>query len=346
MSAPKLSVLMTVYNAGAFLAPAIESALAQDFADFEFVIVDDGSTDASAERVRAYADPRIRLHVNDRNLGQTPSLNIGLRLCRGAYVARLDADDLCLPGRFSRQVAYLDANPDIGILGGAVRVVDGDGRVGAVSLQPADDEAIRWLSMTKNPFHHPTVVLRRDLLERTGSVFDEAYGANQDYDLWDRLLPHTRAANLRAPLLDYRVHGENISLRRAEEQMRCGIAFSRRRTQTESGAPIDATMMAGIYRHVHGSRPQPAIPESAPGPALDALLAATEAFFARRGGGGGEARRLAATTAMRCWLVKPVGDRGLRLLRRIHRLYPGAAAGALRVLAPQIARRLASWGGR
>jgi glycosyltransferase involved in cell wall biosynthesis len=338
MTPPRLSVLMTVYNAGAFLDPAIESVLAQDCRDFEFIIVDDGSTDSSVERVRRYGDPRIRLHVNARNLGQTPALNVGLDLCRGTYIVRMDADDVCLPGRFSRQAAFLDAYPEIGILGGAMYLIDAKGRRFGHAAQPCGDTALRWSSMTRNPFNHPTVMLRTELLRRTGQRFDEQYGANQDYDLWDRLIPHTRIANLRDPLLGYRIHGGNISIRRAEEQMRCGIAFSRRRTRHEAGLDVPASAMAGIYRSIYGSRPQPTIPETGADEALRAFLDLTEAFFARNGSADlGEARWAAAGTAMRCWLVKPVADRRFGLLQRIHRIHPLAAVAGLQVLVPQVA---------
>jgi glycosyltransferase involved in cell wall biosynthesis len=346
MTAPQLSVLMTVYNAGAFLDAALDSVLAQDFTDFEFIIVDDGSTDDSVARIRRRSDPRIRLHVSDRNLGQTPALNIGLSLCRGAYIARMDADDVCLPGRFATQVAYLDAHPDIGILGAAMWLIDAAGRRFAHAAQPLGDVALRWTSMTRNPFNHPTLVLRASLLAATGQLFDEQYGANQDYDLWDRLIPHTRIANLAVPVLGYRVHGGNISIRRAEEQMRCGIAFSHRRTLHESGIDISDATMAGIYRHIHGSRPQATIPTSDAGEALRGLLDVTEAFLARNAGTDlAEARWCAAGIAMRCWMVKPVADRGLAMLRRINRLHPLAAAAGLGVLGPQIAGRLKAMAG-
>jgi hypothetical protein len=337
MNAPKLSVLLAVHNGEPYLEAALESVLAQDFRDFELVVVDDGSRDGSAARVAALGDLRVRLHVNERNLGHTPSLNIGLRKCRGEYVARMDADDLCWPGRFAKQVAYLDAHPDVGILGGAYRVIDGADRPGSIVEQPADDESIRWLSMTKNPFHHPTVVLRRVVLAAAGAQFDERFGANQDYELWDRLLRLTRAANLTEPVLDYRIHGNNISVRRAEEQMRCGVEFSVRRTLAESGLAVPVRRMAGIYVHVHGSSPDLPISGCGSGEALDSLLDASEAFFAARGGGSAAARRLAAATAMRAWLVRRTGPGALRRLARIHRLHAGAGLGALAILAPQAA---------
>ncbi|MBI1245689.1 MAG: glycosyltransferase [Alphaproteobacteria bacterium] len=336
MSAPRLSVLMTVYNGGRYLRPAIDSVLAQDFSDFEFIIVDDGSTDGSVDVVRAVGDPRIRLHVNDRNRGQTPSLNIGLRLCRGAFIARLDADDLCLPGRFRRQVAFLDAHPDIGILGGSVTVIDGEGRPGERSPLPTDDAALRWLSMTRNPFHHPAVTLRHDLIERTGHYFDEQYGANQDYDLWDRLLPHTQIANLAEDVVAYRVHGNNISVLRLGEQQAMSLRFGARRIAAETGIVVAPNDLAGIYAAVHGSCIVCGVAPSPPARALSVLLDLTDAYLARHHEAV-SVRRLAGALALRTWLVRSMGAKRLVLLDRILRLSPSAMIGAIRLLVPQTA---------
>jgi glycosyltransferase involved in cell wall biosynthesis len=338
MTAPRLSVLMTVYNAGAFLGPATDSVLAQDFTDFEFVVVDDGSTDGSVERmrVRALADPRVRLHVNASNLGQTPALNTGLRLCRGTYIARMDADDICLPGRFGRQVAFLDAHPDVGIVGGCVRMIDANGRILERSPMPTDDDALRWLSMTRNPFHHPAVTLRRDLIERSGQYFDEQYGANQDYDLWDRLLAHTKIANLADDVLAYRVHGNNISVLRLGEQQAMSLRFGARRIATEAGIATTAEELAGIYTAVHGSRIACDTVPVQPARALDVLLDLTDAYLVRRPHAV-TARRLAGALALRAWLVRPLGAARLRLLARILRLSAAAPCGAARLLVPQLA---------
>lgn len=120
---------MAVYNGAVYLREAIDSVLAQTYGDFEFVIVDDGSSDESVRIVRSYADPRIKLHVAPQNMGQTTALNVGLRLCEGEYVARMDGDDVCRPDRFARQATALDADPALGIVGSAVWIVDGRGRI-------------------------------------------------------------------------------------------------------------------------------------------------------------------------------------------------------------------------
>src|SRR2546428_1522930 len=128
---PGVRVLMAVHNGEPHLRAAVESVLAQTYPDFELLIVDDGSTDGSADVVRSYEDRRIRLLENERNLGQIPSLNRALREAHGEYVARLDHDDLCLPERLERQVEELDAEPSAALAGTWIDVVDEDGRLWA-----------------------------------------------------------------------------------------------------------------------------------------------------------------------------------------------------------------------
>jgi len=251
---PKISVLMAVYNGAVYLREAIDSVLAQTYRDFEFVIVDDGSSDESVRIVRSYADPRIKLHVSPRNMGQTTALNVGLRLCVGEYVARMDGDDVCHTERFARQIAVLDTDPALGILGSAVWVADGRGRTLDFSPQPESDATIRFVSLTRNPFHHPTVMIRRRVLTENQLEFDERFQANQDFELWTRLLPLTRAGNLSQALLRYRVHGSNISVKRLAEQQRMSIDFCRKRQRDEGVPELSPEILYQIFDALHGSR--------------------------------------------------------------------------------------------
>lgn len=316
---PRASVLMTVYNGATYLREAVDSILSQSFADFEFVIVDDGSRDASARILRSYDDPRLRIIENPRNLGQTPSLNIGLRACRGVYVVRMDADDVALPDRIARSVELLDAQPEIGIVGGAMWIVDSAGQRVDFAHQPEDDLSIRLTSLTRNPFHHPTVTLRREVLLRNGLEFDERFQANQDFELWTRLLPVTRAANLSQAVLEYRVHGSNISVTRVGEQQRTSIDFSVKRQRDELGfVRLTPDAIYAIFDAIHGSRigDRPRISNVAP--VIDDLIDLGEAFLAANGGRDlRSARRYLSAMALRAWVAKsmPVAHRMPTLLR-------------------------------
>lgn len=251
-SAPKISVLMAVYNGAAYLREAMDSVFAQTFRDFEFVVVDDGSTDATPSILAGYADSRLRVITLIGNKGHTTALNEGWRACRGAYVARMDGDDICHPERFARQAAMLDADPELGIIGSAVWIVDAAGRRLDYVAQPTGDGAIRFVAMSRNPFHHPTVMWRTDAFAARGLIFDERYQANQDLDLWTRALPTLRAVNLRAPLLSYRVHGTNVSVLRAAEQRRLTLEFCARMQRAVLGGevcpgPALANILGALY---------------------------------------------------------------------------------------------------
>lgn len=215
---PTITVLMAVHNGAATVREAIDSILAQTFTDFEVLIVDDASTDATPEilRAAAAADPRVRIVRNAANLGLTRSLNRGLDLARGRYVARMDADDAALPERFARQVALLDAQPDVGVCGTWIETI-GD-PAGEVWDFPADDAAIRCRMLFETVMPHATVMLRRAVFEAARLRYDPAFTTAQDYDLWVRAAPFTRFANVPEVLLYYRVHPEQIGSRHRTEQ--------------------------------------------------------------------------------------------------------------------------------
>lgn len=196
---------MAVYNGRGSVERAVDSVLDQTFSDFELILVDDGSTDGTRELLASYEtkDPRVRLFLNPANLGQTRSLNVGLAQARGRYLARMDADDACLPERFERQVEFLEAHPEVGILGTYCTPFDSAGNLGPVMDPPVTDLAIRYRSLIGNPFLHPTVMLRSDILGREPIRYDEGFRTAQDYELWTRLLDHTRGANLVEPLVLY-----------------------------------------------------------------------------------------------------------------------------------------------
>ena len=131
---PRISVIMSVYNSARFLAEAIQSILGQTYNDFEFIIVDDGSSDQSLEIIRSYAkmDNRIRVLENEKKYGLAASLNRCIFIAKGDYIARMDADDICVPDRLEKQIAFLEQHPNIGIIGGSVQEIDGQGQKGRI----------------------------------------------------------------------------------------------------------------------------------------------------------------------------------------------------------------------
>jgi hypothetical protein len=217
---PTVSVIMSHCNGVAFLARAVESVLAQTYRDFEFIIIDDGSTDASPQRLRELAarDARIKLVVRE-NRGLTKTLNEGVRLATGQYLARMDSDDVSYPDRFAKQVAYLDAHPDVVALGGAYEMIDDAGRVFHVMWYPDDDQHLQESSLSGRPaLCHPLVMMRADAVAKVGG-YDESFPVAQDNDLWLRLGEVGKLACLPDVLLQYRQHGKSVSEAKASKQI-------------------------------------------------------------------------------------------------------------------------------
>ncbi|MCS7007508.1 MAG: glycosyltransferase, partial [Gaiellaceae bacterium] len=227
-SAPCVSVLMAVRDGERFLRLALRSVLGQSLADLELVVVDDASSDATPESLASVRDSRRVVLRNDERRGLAASLNRALEVARGRYLARLDADDVALPVRLERQVARLESDSRLGILGSAVLEVDEDGRLGALHLMPEGPRAVRWAALFSAPFYHPTVVLDRETLARHGFRYDGAYAESEDYELWTRLLRVTEGANLPEPLVLYRVHPGQATQRRRALQRELQLRVARR----------------------------------------------------------------------------------------------------------------------
>jgi len=213
---PKVTVFVPVYNRVRYVGAAIESVLAQSFTDFELLVVDDGSTDGSADTVRRFADPRIRLVANDGNQGIPYTRNRGLELARGAYIAMLDSDDVAAPRRLERQVAFLDRHPDVATLGGWVEKFDGSGRRIKRLVKPlVPDELKAWL-LFRCCHANTTMMGRTAVLRECG--YRAEFPVSEDFDLSVRLAAAGhRAANLPRTLTFMREHGGRITGERADQ---------------------------------------------------------------------------------------------------------------------------------
>jgi glycosyltransferase involved in cell wall biosynthesis len=210
---PLVSVLLAVHNDARYLPAALHSVLQQTIDDFELIVVDDASTDETPQILSATGDRRLIVLRNEEQLGLAASLNRGLDAAQGRYVARLDADDVALPNRLELQLASIG---DAGVVGGAVRDLDENGRTGQLHRNPLGPLGVRWLSLFSSPFFHPTVLVSREAL---GDLrYDPVYLESEDYDLWTRLLAKAEGRNLAEPLVLKRVHAGQASLRRANLQ--------------------------------------------------------------------------------------------------------------------------------
>jgi glycosyltransferase involved in cell wall biosynthesis len=215
---PLVSVVMVVCNVDRFLAESIESILGQTFTDFEFIIVDYGSTDSSKDIVTRYAanDTRVRLHeIPPCGLGE--ARNAACSLARGQYIALMDADDVALPERLRLGVDFMARNPNVGLLGGAVQWINVMGQPLYISRVPTDDKQLRRSLDVHCPFWQPTVLLRKEAFALSGGYRD-AFAPAEDYDLWLRVTEYVQCANLEQVVLKYRMHPHQVSIRKKRQQ--------------------------------------------------------------------------------------------------------------------------------
>jgi glycosyltransferase involved in cell wall biosynthesis len=215
-SVPIISVLMPVYNGEKYLSEAIKSILNQTFTDFEFLFINDGSTDQSKIIIDSFHDPRIVYIENEQNNGLIYSLNLGISLAKGKYIARMDADDISLPKRLEKQVNYLEQHKDIGICGASAYRIDGNGNVLGKMGRIRNPQVLQASLIFSSPFIHPLMMIRTELI--ADNMYDPRYKHVEDYELWTRLLIICKGINLNDYLLLYRWHDENISVVQNEIQ--------------------------------------------------------------------------------------------------------------------------------
>jgi hypothetical protein len=202
---------MPVRNGEPYLRPAIDSVLAQSFANFELVVVNDGSTDGTASILKSYRDQRIRVITHDRPRGFSAALNHGLEHTTAAFVARQDADDLSSADRLGRQFAFMRAHPDVALLGSQAWAIDAVGSPLAPIDRGLEDASIRWYALFDNAFIHTSVMFRRDVVWDTLHGYDAEFApASEDYELWGRVMRSHTVANLPERLVTYRVHGASM----------------------------------------------------------------------------------------------------------------------------------------
>ncbi|MDR6943367.1 glycosyltransferase involved in cell wall biosynthesis [Mucilaginibacter pocheonensis] len=202
---------MPAYNAGKYIGDAIESVLQQTFTDFELLIVNDGSTDDTADIVRSFKDPRIVM-IYQANKGVALALNAGLKYARATYIARFDADDICHTGRLQLQYDFMTNNPDYSIVGSAADYMDMDGTYLFTSNPPAiHNEDIQQLDRSVCPFIHSTVFYKKDVVLKAGGYNEHAY-TFEDHFLWVNILKNQKACNFSQPLIKLRLNPESVTI--------------------------------------------------------------------------------------------------------------------------------------
>lgn len=218
MSQPKVTILMSVYNDEKFVREAIDSILNQTFTDFEFLIINDGSKDDSLKIIKSYKDTRITL-ISRENKGLVYSLNEGIKLAKGEYIARQDSDDVSLPHRLETEVKFLDSHPKVGLVGSNYTIIDTKGKrmvTTNVFTHPAD---LKLTQITCNQFGHGSIMARKTILQKLKG-YDKSVGHVEDYDLWTRISRVADIANIEEPTYLYRTNPNGITQQNHDLQIK------------------------------------------------------------------------------------------------------------------------------
>jgi glycosyltransferase involved in cell wall biosynthesis len=215
---PRVTVLMPVYNGEKYLREAIDSILNQTFTDFELLIINDGSTDESQKIIESYNDKRIRLVNNETNLKLIETLNKGLKLAKGEYIARMDCDDIAMPDRFKTQVDYMDSHKDVGVCGSYIKTFITGNKPRTRKLY-TDSNEIRCTYLFWGCMAHPSVMLKKKLFSDNNLEYSKDFIHAEDYELWSRCLKLFNITNLPVPLLMYRVHKNSIGNANSGQQI-------------------------------------------------------------------------------------------------------------------------------
>lgn len=307
MSHPAVSVVMPAYNGTQWLPATLNSVRAQTFADFEVIVVDDGSADDTRELVRAWPDARVRLIEMDRNGGPVRARNRGVAEARGRYIAGLDQDDLCRPERLTRQVAYLDANPGCALLGTHVEFL-ADGAVRPSIYPPHTTPGlIAWLLQIENPLAWSSVMVRTDVARALDPFTRPERVYAEDFDLYQRVRRLGQVARLDEPLLLYRQHSGGVSkkfvsIMRANSEL--VLAERHAAALGEEGAARAAALL--VLHHMGGV----AVPDRATLAELGALLWRLQASFMEEQAPEPQTRALVRWETAQRW--GRIGRAGLR----------------------------------
>lgn len=217
MHLPTVSVIMPVHNCEKYINESIQSILHQTFSDFELIVIDDVSIDKTVDIVEGLKDPRIHLIKKEKNSGISDSLNLGMKIAKGKYIARMDGDDISVPERFEKQVKFLDAHPDVALCSSWYKLIHERYYVAEV---PSEHEDIKIGLLSKNVISHPGAMLRKDFLMKHGFKYIKEMEPAEDYYLWTEMITKGKLHSIPEVLLHYRIHEKQVSTQRILEQIK------------------------------------------------------------------------------------------------------------------------------
>lgn len=257
---PKVSVVLTTYNGSRYVREAIDGILNQTFGDFELIIIDDASTDDTVEIAKGYDDPRIRLIRNPENHGISATRNIGIDAARGAYLAAMDHDDISLPQRLERQIAFLDSRPETVLVGTSARLLE-DGRLRDYYDPITEPHLLHWSLFTACCLIHSSICVRVEVLRRHGLYYRQQYHFAEDFDLYHRLAKLGDIACLPDRLTIYREHGGNASTRHRDLMTQHGQRFLLDVYREFVGPAVTPEDLNRVWTVLTRGRPAPSIAE-------------------------------------------------------------------------------------
>ncbi len=256
---PAISVLLPVYNGSRYLREALNSILQQTCADFELIIINDGSKDDSADIIASFEDPRIR-YFEQENIGLAATLNRAISLSRGAYLARQDQDDISYPERFEKQLHFLEEHPACGMVGTWAEIWQEEEKTGKQHLHPADNATLQFELLFNNPFVHSSLMIRREVFDRVGLYCtDTSRQPPEDYEMWSRIARSYEVANIPEVLHVYRGTGAGMSQQNWQKIMDKVVLISAENIAFAAGAgPFDpdvvntAALVNCVFRNLSG----------------------------------------------------------------------------------------------
>lgn len=250
MKRPLVTALMPVYNGEKYLREAIDSILAQTFTDFEFLIINDGSKDQSEKIIRSYKDKRIRLINNTKNLGFSATVNRGLDLAKGKYIARMDCDDLSAPTRLEKQVAFMEKHPDYGVCGTLFALIDENRQINEMGgVKMLGDEDLKTAMLFGNVFAHGETMIRKSVLDKYHFRYNPEFTPCEDYDLWARMSEVTKFKTLQEVLYFYMVHPHGMSGVQSERLQQQVTRISTRLREKYGLPKITAQRFINIFKN-------------------------------------------------------------------------------------------------
>ena len=275
---PAVSVVMAAYNGASFIRETIDSLLAQTMTDFEIVVVDDRSADDTLAVLKAIDDPRLRVMQAERNGGPAIARTIGMAHARGRFIAGLDQDDICRPDRFALQLAYLEAHPDMALVGSTIEPFDGERVHRSPFPHLADPDRIDWVMMVQNPIAWSTVLMRGDAARALVPFQRDEFRFAEDFDLYRRIRAHGRLGRIAEPLVRYRLHPGGASQRHEERMIASAAKVLLERYEPLFGErALDVAMLISRYAGARHAPPDTMVLQHC-GAVLERLLAAQDAL--------------------------------------------------------------------